>query len=199
MVAVFSPLRPIESYSNIVSAEAQKKVLFGHSISIFTATHDPTCMLKAVSHLSCQPICRRYANFQMNDVNQSGGKGPNEHTESKASTICGHSDFMHFFCGGKKRDQWRGRRKTATERASKKAFVFVFVQGDHSRCSQPRIVIITKVLFYYESHVVKRNLCFGVNGKEVGNNVNGHHVPWSQHKKQGPDLIYLRWGPFGGG
>ena len=53
------------------------------------------------------------------------GKGPNEHTESKASTICGHSDFMHFFCGGKKRDHWRGRRKKATERASKKAFVFV--------------------------------------------------------------------------
>ena len=112
------------------------------------------------------------------------GKGPNEHTESKASTICGHSDFMHFFCGGKKRDHWRrGRRKKATERASKKTFVFVFVQGDHSRCSQPRIVIITKVLFYYESHVVKRNLCFGVNGKEVGNNVNGRHVSWSQHKK----------------
>ena len=37
------------------------------------------------------------------------------------------------------------------------------LQAVHSLCSQPPVHIITKVLLLYETHVLKRNLCFGVN------------------------------------
>ena len=39
------------------------------------------------------------------------------------------------------------------------------IKGDHSRCSQPPVDIKTKVPFYYEDHVLKRNLYFVVNGR----------------------------------
>ena len=32
------------------------------------------------------------------------------------------------------------------------------VQGDHSGCVKPSVDIKTKVLFYYEVHVLKRNI-----------------------------------------
>ena len=41
----------------------------------------------------------------------------------------------------------------------------VTMQCDHARCYQPSIHNKTKVPFLYESHVLKSNLCFGVNGR----------------------------------
>ena len=41
------------------------------------------------------------------------------------------------------------------------------LQGDHSGCVEPPVDFITKVLFYYEAHVLKRNLCFEVNRRFV--------------------------------
>ena len=38
------------------------------------------------------------------------------------------------------------------------------LQGDHSGCVKPPVDIKTIVLFLYEAHVLKCNLCFGVNG-----------------------------------
>ena len=40
---------------------------------------------------------------------------------------------------------------------------FSSLQGDHSGCVKPPFDIKTKVPFQYEAHVLRRNLCFGVN------------------------------------
>ena len=37
------------------------------------------------------------------------------------------------------------------------------IQGDHSGCDKPPIEIKTKVPFWYEEFILKRNICFGVN------------------------------------
>ena len=42
---------------------------------------------------------------------------------------------------------------------------YLRVQGDHSGCVKPPVDIKTKVPFWYEANVLKRKLCFGVNGR----------------------------------
>ena len=41
------------------------------------------------------------------------------------------------------------------------------LQGDHSGCDKPPVDIKTKAPFYYEAHVLKRDIDFGVNWRFV--------------------------------
>ena len=42
---------------------------------------------------------------------------------------------------------------------------FIPLQGDHSGCVKPPVVIKTKYEYEYEAHVLEHNYCFDVNGR----------------------------------
>ena len=69
-------------------------------------------------------------------------------------------------------------REAEAGRRRARSFPFIFddqLQGDRSPWRKPPVDLKTKVPFWYEAHLLKHNLCLGVNGRFCAK-VNGHPV-----------------------